>query len=97
MFNYGVCLRNGQGVAQDLVQGAHYFKMAADHSDASGMFNYGLCLTNAQGVERDFLTAAHYYNLSATHGDAMGMANFGGSALSGHAEIWPQVELRRRN
>jgi TPR repeat protein len=32
-YNYGVCLRNGEGVSVDFVQSAYYFKLAADQGD----------------------------------------------------------------
>jgi TPR repeat protein len=75
-FNYGVCLKKGEGVQIDFKGAAHYFKLAADQGFAAAQLNYGNCLKNGEGVSIDFEGAAHYFKHAADQGFAAAQLNY---------------------
>lgn len=58
----------GQGVQQDHVLAAMYYKMAADQGDIDALHNLGLISYIGQGVEQNFEDAFKYYKLAADLG-----------------------------
>jgi uncharacterized protein len=67
-YNLGVLYDNGQGVSQDYVEAAKWYRKAADQGDASAQFNLGALYTNGQGVPQDFVIAHTWLNLAAAQG-----------------------------
>jgi TPR repeat protein len=55
---YGLCLKNGEGVARDMSRAARYFEMTAEHGDCGGQLNYACCLKSGEGVTKDSSKAA---------------------------------------
>jgi TPR repeat protein len=83
MCNYGTCLKNGDGVDQDLISAAHYHKMGADLGDSDSLYNYAVCLDHGEGVEQDEASAARYFRMSADLGNPGAMCQFAFSAYFG--------------
>jgi serine/threonine protein kinase len=68
-YNYGICLKNGEGVAKDLKEAARYYKMSADQGNAFGQDKYGICLGEGEGVDKELKEAARYFKMSADQGN----------------------------
>ena len=66
---------NGQGVPQDHSEAAKWYRLAADHGDASAQFNLGVMYANGQGVPQDHVLAHMWFNLSAAQGDEDAVEN----------------------
>lgn len=58
----------GQGVPQDHVMAAMYYKMAADQEDIDALHNLGLISYIGQGVDQSFDEAFKYYQMAADRG-----------------------------
>jgi TPR repeat protein len=52
-FNYGNCLKKGEGVRKDLKEAARCYKMSADQGNANGQVNYARCLQSGEGVSNN--------------------------------------------
>jgi TPR repeat protein len=57
-----------QGVAQDDVEAAKYFKLSADQGNALGQKEYGIALRDGRGVPKNPGLAAHYLLLASSQG-----------------------------
>jgi hypothetical protein len=66
-FNRGVMYYIGQGVAQDFVEAAKWFRLAADQGDAAAQGMLGGRYAKGQGVAPDWVAAYALFNLSATN------------------------------
>jgi TPR repeat protein len=89
-YNYGFCLREGEGVEQDFRMAAYYFKLSADQGHALSQFCYGVCLAKGEGVEQDFRMSAYYFKLSADQGNAWGQSSYG---FCLHTRVWSENDL----
>ncbi|MBI2881977.1 MAG: sel1 repeat family protein [Candidatus Tectomicrobia bacterium] len=65
-FNLGVMYYDGQGVPQDYVEAAKWFRKAADQGDAPAQYNLGWMYSNGWGVPLDFILAHMWMNLAAS-------------------------------
>jgi TPR repeat protein len=83
MCNYAGCLKSGEGVGQDLLSAARYFKMAADVGHSIGMSQYATLLYFGRGVDIDFASAAGYYRRSADLGNPCAMHNYSACLTDG--------------
>ena len=69
-YNLGLYYENGQGVTQDYVRAAYWYRRAAEQGDAEAqdrlahLYNYGL------GVTQDYAQAAQWYRKAAEQGNA---------------------------
>ena len=52
-YSYGVMLREGKGVPQNVAEGAHWLKRAADGGVIAGQVEYAIMLFNGEGVPKD--------------------------------------------
>jgi TPR repeat protein len=50
-----------QGVQQDFVKPAEYFRISANQNHNLGLYNYASYLENGAGIVRDRARAAKYY------------------------------------
>ena len=69
-FGLGLKFANGQGVAQDYVQAADWYRKAAHQSHALAQFNLGVMYANGQGVAQDEAQSAVWFGKAAQQGDA---------------------------
>ena len=65
----GVCYGIGDGVAQDYVKAAEWFKKAADHGDADAQYLLGVFYNEGCGVTQDNVEAAKWFKKSADQGN----------------------------
>ena len=56
---------NGQGVPQDYVQAAKWYRLAADQGNATAQSNLGGMYASGQGVPKDYVLAYMWRNLAA--------------------------------
>jgi TPR repeat protein len=81
--NLGFLYLEGQGVAQDDQEAAHWFRLAAAQSDARAQYNLGLMYYRGQGVAQDDQEAARWFRLAAAQGNARAQSNLGLLYLEG--------------
>jgi hypothetical protein len=67
----------GRGVAQDYVEAARLYRLAAEQGDARAQLKFGFLLSHGQGVAQDPAEAARWYRLAAEQGDADAQFNLG--------------------
>jgi TPR repeat protein len=59
--NYGRCLEEGIGVAENPEEAFVYYWLAADQGSSEGEYHYGRCHEFGIGVEKDLSVASEYY------------------------------------
>jgi hypothetical protein len=69
-FNLGVKYDNGQGVAQNYVVAASWYRKAAEQGDARAQLALGLMYAAGRGVARDDAAAVNWYRKAAAQGNA---------------------------
>jgi hypothetical protein len=67
--------QNGQGVAQDDVEAARWYRNAADQGEAAAQSGLGIMYQNGQGVPQDDAEAMKWYRKAADQGDATAKKN----------------------
>jgi TPR repeat protein len=70
--SFGICLREGMGVDQDLFRFADFYSLSAEQGDAVGQYRFGRCLEESIGIARYLVRAADFHRLSAESGNADG-------------------------
>jgi Sel1 repeat len=68
-YNLGVVYAKGRGVAQDYVEAAKWYRLAADQGHAAAQYSLGGLYATGQGVAQDYVEAAKWYRLAADQGD----------------------------
>jgi hypothetical protein len=63
-FGLATLYYEGQGVAQDFVESAHWFSLAAEQGYAPAQFNLGNAYKSGNGVEQNEATANHWWLLA---------------------------------
>jgi TPR repeat protein len=63
------CTRKGRGVAQDDVEAAKWYRLAANQGHAQAQFNRGVAYDNGRGVVQDEVLAHLWFNLSVAQGN----------------------------
>jgi len=58
----------GRGVAQDYVEAARLYRLAAEQGHADAQYNLGCLFKNGQGVAQDDVEAMRWYRLAAEQG-----------------------------
>ena len=61
----GLMYKNGEGVRQDDVQAASWYRKAADQGDDLAQTSLGKMYEYGQGVPQDYVQAHKWYNLAA--------------------------------
>ena len=87
-FYLGLAYDNGQGVPQDFVQAANWYRKAAEQGGADAQNNLGVLYYNGQGVPQDFVQAANWWRKAAEQGYAGAQNNLG--VLYGNGQGVPQ-------
>ena len=60
---------NGRGVAQDYVEAARWYRLAADQGSALSQYALGMMYYYGQGVATDYIEAFKWVKLAATSSD----------------------------
>ena len=68
---------SGNGVEQDYVKAARFYRRAEADGNATAQYNLGVMYDNALGVDHDESKAFDYYRKSAEQGFALGMMALG--------------------
>jgi len=68
-YSYGVMLREGKGVPQDIVESTHWLKRAADAGIVAGQVEYAIMLFNGEGVTKDEAGAVKLLKIAAAKGN----------------------------
>lgn len=85
----------GRGVAQDYVEAARLYRIAAEQGDARAQLKLGFMFTNGQGVAQDPAEAARWYRLAAEQGNADAQFNLGLGYSGGEGVAQDYVEAAR--
>lgn len=83
IFSFGQMTFDGDGVEQDYVQAASWYKIAAEQGHAKAQHNLALMYEQGQGVPRDSALAAKYYRMAAEQGHTGSQNNLGALYESG--------------
>ena len=67
-YNLAQMYRLAQGVVQDHVVAANWYRLAAQQGDAQSQYNLGVMHFNAQGVSRSLVLSHMWLTLAATSG-----------------------------
>ena len=86
---HGLLSQRGQGLPQDDVEAARWYRLAADQGDADAQDALGLMYLNGLGVGQDHAEAARLFRRPAGQGLASAQANLGlmyanGEGVSGY-------------
>lgn len=81
--SFGQMAFDGDGVEQDFVQAANWYKIAAEKGHARSQHNLAFMHENGQGVPRDCAEAAKWYRMAAEQGHAGSQNNLGALYESG--------------
>jgi len=81
--SFGQMAFDGDGVEQDYIQAANWYKMAAEKGHARAQHNLALMYENGQGFSRDLAEAAKWYRVAAEQGNAGSQNNLGALYESG--------------
>ena len=73
----------GRGVAQDYVEAARLYRLAAEQGHARARFFLGVMFYNGRGVAQDDGEAVRWYRLAAEQGDSDAQYNLGGIFKNG--------------
>eukprot|EP00729_Bicosta_minor_P032586 gene32586-biopygen10500 len=76
-YNLGTMYYNGNGVEQDYVKAAKWYRRSAKAGHAKAQNNLGLMYDTGKGVQQDHVEAAKWFRKSAEAGNAMAQNNLG--------------------
>ena len=79
----GFRYRRGEGVLQNDVAAARWFRAAAEQGHAEAQFNLGFHYREGRGVPQDDARAIRWYRRAANQGDADAQNNLGGMYARG--------------
>ena len=94
-YNLGVMHLNGEGVIQDDVEAAHWFRLAAEQGLAGAQFRLGTMYRLGQGVVQDYVEAVRLYRLAAEQGLAEAQFYLGVMYRDGQGVAQDDVEAVR--
>jgi hypothetical protein len=83
IFSFGQTSFDGDGIEQDYVAAANWFRIAAEQGHAKAQHNLALMYESGLGVRKDCSEAAKWYRLAADQGLASSQNNFGGLLEAG--------------
>jgi hypothetical protein len=81
--SFGQMAYDGDGVEQDYVAAANWYKIAAEQGSARAQHNLALMYENGEGVPRNLTEAARLYQMAADQGNAGSQNNLGALYESG--------------
>ena len=73
----------GEGVPQDYVEAAKWWRKAAEQGDAHAQYGLGLMYANGHGVPKDDTEALKWYRKAAEQGDAEAQSSLSGMYFFG--------------
>ncbi|MCU7958524.1 MAG: sel1 repeat family protein [gamma proteobacterium symbiont of Bathyaustriella thionipta] len=76
-FNLGNLYFNGEGVAKNDEEAAHWFRLAAQAGHAQAQANLGALYEAGKGVKKDFKQAFEWYKKAADQGEMIAQYNLG--------------------
>ncbi len=76
-FNLGLMYSDGEGVPQNYIESAKWYRRAAEQGDAHAQFNLGIMYDFGQGVPQDYVESAKWYRRAAEQGDAFAQHSLG--------------------
>ena len=68
---------DGEGVPEDDVEAARWYRLAAEQGNARAQFSLGVRYGNGEGVPQDYSEAVRWYRLAAEQGSASAHFNLG--------------------
>jgi hypothetical protein len=87
----GASYESGEGLGQDDLQAANWYRKAADQGFVIAENNLGRLYARGRGVQRNFTEAMKWFQEAAAHGDIDAMNNVG--RLYGEGDGVPQDEV----
>eukprot|EP00729_Bicosta_minor_P032571 gene32571-biopygen12476 len=94
-FSLGCMYGNGEGVGQDHVEAAKWYRKSAEAGFAQAQYNLGNMYGKGKGVPQDHVEAAKWYRKSAEAGYAMAQFNLGVMYDTGKGEEQDHVEAAK--
>eukprot|EP00729_Bicosta_minor_P032465 gene32465-biopygen20867 len=91
----GDMYESGEGVKQDHVEAAKWFRKAAEAGYAAAQYNLGLMYGTGKGVEQDHVEAVKWFRKSAEAGHAMAQNNLGAVYRDGDGVDQDHVEAAK--
>ena len=91
----GFVYQSGDGVPEDLMQAAVWYRIAANQGYAPAQANLGIMYSNGTGVPQDFQLAAEWLLKSADQGYAPAQANLGVMYATGQGVPQDDVEAHK--
>ena len=93
---------NGQGVPQDYVEAARWYRKAADQGDAEAQYGLGFMYYQGKGVPHDYVEAARWYRKAAEQDNAeadygLGFMYLNGQGFRRLCRGYPLVPQGRRS
>jgi len=82
--------RTGEGVPQDDVEAASWYRKAADQGDADAQNNLGVMYDTGEGVPQDDVEAHKWHNLAASRASAENQKRFADARDAVAAVMTPQ-------
>src|SRR4051812_28335988 len=76
-YKLGIDYWYGQGVTQDYLQAANFFRKAAEAGHAESQYRLAQMLATGQGIRQDYAEAASWYRKAADQGVALAQYNLG--------------------
>lgn len=68
LFNLGVMLYRGEGIAQDYMKAKEHFEAASAQGYAEGAYNIGVMYAKGEGVKRDTIEAIAWFTIADAQG-----------------------------
>lgn len=104
-FNLGVIHDTGQGVPEDNIEAAKWYRLAADQGNPEAQYNLGVMYDTGEGVPENDAEAVRWHRLAAERGNAEAQYNLGVSYYIGegvpqdyvHAHAWLSIALSSGN
>jgi TPR repeat protein len=89
-------LRQGDVIARNQQQSAHYYRLVADQGSVEGQQISAECLIHGDGVVVNATEAERYLQLASSQGDCRAQLRYGIVLLSGLLGRFDFVEARNR-
>lgn len=77
IYSFGQMAFDGDGVEQDYVAAANWYRIAAEQGHATAQHNLALMYENGEGVPQDYSEAAKWYHMAAAQGYPGSQNNLG--------------------
>lgn len=68
-YTLGLMYDNGEGVPEDDIEAAKWYRLVAEQGDVDAQYSLGLMYAKGEGVPKDYIQAYKWWNLAATEGE----------------------------